>query len=145
MGGTPANYTSQGWGWCYQLLPFIEMDLLWSLPAGQEATIIATPPKVFLCPTRGRTPVIQGIGVNDYAGNGGSYGTWSSLTQPLNSLDGAITPTGGQPINFASITDGTSTTMLVGEKWLYYQWYDFRTTGAETCIDNEGWCNGWIR
>jgi len=141
--GSPNLYATQGWGWCYQILPFVEMNALWSLPAGQEATIIASPPKIYLCPTRGRTPVVQNIGVNDYAGNGGTYGTWSSLTQPLNSLDGSITPTGGPLITLSIITDGTSNTLLVGEKWLYYEWYNLRTTGAETCIDNEGWCNGW--
>ena len=63
-------------------------------------------------------------------------------------MDGPLTPSSGwewptQAINFSSITDGTSNTLLIGEKWLYVDWYDERTTGDGSCIDNEGWCNGW--
>ncbi len=138
--GIPANLNTQAWGWCYQILPFVEQANLWQLPAGDEATIIASPPKLYLCPTRGRGPVIEGIGFNDYAGNGGSYSTWTSWTKPANSLDGPLTPTGGQKITFAKITDGTSNTLLVGEKWVYYQWWNL---SLGQCIDNEGWDNGW--
>ena len=140
VGSTPANYTSQAWGWCYQILPWVEQSNLWQLPAGQEATIIASPPALYLCPTRGRGPVISGIGFNDYAGNGGTYSVWTSYTPPANSLDGPLTPTGGPVVTFATITDGTSNTLLVGEKWVYYQWY-YESLGQ--CIDNEGWDNGW--
>jgi|SRR5579883_389055 len=140
VGSAPANYTSQAWGWCYQLLPYIEQQNLWQLPAGQEATITASPCNVYLCPTRGRQPVVSGIGFNDYAGNAGSYTTWSSLAQGPNSFDGPLTPTGGPTVNMNKITDGTSNTLLVGEKWVYYQWWN-QSLGQ--CIDNEGWTNGW--
>ncbi len=137
---SPAAYSGQWWGWLYQILPFIEQNNLYNLPAGQEGTIIASPPKTYFCPTRGRQMVIDGIGVNDYAGNGGTYGTWGNLGQGANSLDGAFTPFTGPAVTFANITDGSSNTLLVGEKWVYYQWWN-ETDGQ--CIDNEGWCNGW--
>jgi prepilin-type N-terminal cleavage/methylation domain-containing protein len=140
IGNTPGIYNTQGWGWCYQLCPFIEQNNLWALPAGQDAAIIATPVKTYYCPSRGRVPVVSGIAVNDYAGNGGSFGGWWSLTQGVNSLDGVLTPTTGPAIKIASITDGTSNTLMVAEKWLYYQWWNERNG---QCIDNEGWCNGW--
>jgi prepilin-type N-terminal cleavage/methylation domain-containing protein len=139
-GTTPANYTNQAWGWCYQILPFIEQTNLWQLPAADSAQIIASPPPIYLCPTRGRGPVVSGIGFNDYAGNGGTYSIWTSFTQPNNSLDGPLSPTGGPHITFASITDGASNTLMVGEKWVYYQWWN---ESLGQCIDNEGWCNGW--
>jgi prepilin-type N-terminal cleavage/methylation domain-containing protein len=139
VGGAPATYTQQNWGWCYQILPYIEQNNLWALPAGQEPTIVASGVKTFLCPTRGRGPVIQGIGIGDYAGNGGTTGGWWSLSAPVNTLDGPLQPT-GYVVKFANITDGTSNTLLVGEKWMYVQWYN-ETVG--TCIDNEGWTNGW--
>jgi prepilin-type N-terminal cleavage/methylation domain-containing protein len=146
---TPADYTNQGWGWCYQILPFMDQTPLWSLPAGNEAAIIATPMTWLYCPSRGRQQVVLNIAVSDYMGNGGSYGTWNSLVAPNNSLDGIFVPSPltsnpkGTPVNIALVTDGTSNTLLIGEKWLFNGWYDVRTTGTGWCIDNEGWCNGW--
>jgi prepilin-type N-terminal cleavage/methylation domain-containing protein len=140
---TPAVWDHQGWGWTYQILPYIEQDNLYQLPAGQEAAIIATPVKTYYCPSRGRVPVVNNIAVTDYAGNGGSYGHWTSLTAPTDSLDGPLAPTGAPRVTYASIRDGTSNTLLVGEKWLFVQWYNDRTSGGGSCIDNEGWCNGW--
>jgi prepilin-type N-terminal cleavage/methylation domain-containing protein len=136
----PAIYNQQNWGWCYQILPYIDNDPLWSVPAGQESLIIGSYLKFYLCPTRGRIPVIDGIGVNDYAGNGGTFGNWSSLTRPVNSLDGPLMPTGSGSVNFNSISDGASNTLLAAEKWLSPDMYN-QTAGQ--CIDNEGWTNGW--
>ena len=148
-GSTPATYATQVWSWCYQILPYIEQNALWSYVtpgtnSNGDGTIIATPVSTYYCPSRGRTKVVDSIAVNDYAGNGGSYGNWGATTSPVNSLDGVLTPSGtGPAISFANITDGSSNTLLVSEKWLYKDWYDCRTSGVETCIDNEGWCNGW--
>jgi prepilin-type N-terminal cleavage/methylation domain-containing protein len=142
--GMPGLADTQNWGWTYQILPFMEQENLWRAPAGQEAAIIATPVKALYCPTRGRTMVVLNIAVSDYAGNGGSFGTWGSLTAPANSLDGPLTPAAGKRVRFTDITDGTENTLLIGEKWLYNQWYgDRNVSGGGTCIDNEGWCNGW--
>jgi prepilin-type N-terminal cleavage/methylation domain-containing protein len=135
----PAVYSQQNWGWCYQILPFVEQNNLWQVPPGQEETILDHPPKLYFCPSRGRSEVTDGIGVNDYAGNGGSYGIWTSFTPPVCSLDGPLVPT-GRPVSFADVTDGTANTLLVGEKWMYVAWYN-ETVGQ--CIDNEGWTNGW--
>src|SRR4029077_7101402 len=103
--GVPANYAQQSWPWTYQILPFIEQDALWRLRS--DATIIATPVPMLYCPSRGRTQVVQDIAVSDYAGNGGTFGIWCEGDAAENSLDGPLTPTGGQPINFGAITDGT--------------------------------------
>jgi prepilin-type N-terminal cleavage/methylation domain-containing protein len=140
--GVPANYDLQAWGWCYQMLPFVEQHDLWKLPRSQDAAIIATPLPMLYCPTRGRTEVVDNIAVSDYAANGGSFLNWPYHTPAV--FDGPLTPSGvGPPINFASITDGASSTLLIAEMWLFHGWYDVRTTGEGSCIDNEGWCNGW--
>jgi prepilin-type N-terminal cleavage/methylation domain-containing protein len=139
----PANYASQAWGWCYQILPFIEQQDLWKLPHGKEPEIIATPVSILYCPTRAREPVVTNIAVSDYAGNGGSYGVYWSTDPHQNSLDGPLIPSQGQAINMARITDGASNTLLAGELWIFNQWYNDRETGGGYCIDNEGWCNGW--
>ncbi len=147
IGSIPATYETQAWGWCYQILPYIDQTPLWSLPDGAEGYIIETPMPFLYCPTRGRETVVQNIAVSDYAGNGGSWGIWNTETLEDNSLDGvfvpAPSPTGCNRITMQSITDGASNTLLIGEKWLYYQWYNNRTTGGGSCIDDQGWCNGW--
>jgi prepilin-type N-terminal cleavage/methylation domain-containing protein len=135
----PAIYDQQQWGWCYQILPFIEQANVWNLPNGQDATIIATPIGTYLCPTRARLPVVSAVAETDYAGNGGTLGSWTALNAPTNSLDGPLTPSSAPHVSFATITDGTSSTLLVAEKWLYPTYYNDRTN----CIDNEGWTNGW--
>jgi prepilin-type N-terminal cleavage/methylation domain-containing protein len=142
MHGVPATYERQAWGWCYQMLPFVEQHDLWHLPGVHDAKIIATPLPMLYCPTRGRTEVVDDIAVSDYSANGGSYMNWPYSTPPV--FDGPLTPPGvGPPINFANITDGASNTLLIAEKWLFFRWYDVRTAGEGSCIDNEGWCNGW--
>src|SRR5262249_16667748 len=90
----PATFPQPHWGWRHQILPFIEQDNLFRLPAGQEGVIIGTPVKAYWCPTRSRPQVSNGIAVNDYSGNGGSYGGWWSLSAGVNSLDGPLQPTG---------------------------------------------------
>jgi hypothetical protein len=140
----PADFQKQAWGWCYQILPYIEQDALWRLPS--DRAIIETPVPMFYCPTRARVDVVSDIAVSDYAANGGTYPYWPSNNG--DSLDGPLTPAQGwqwgtQAINVASITDGAANTLLIAEKWLYTGWYDDRTTGPGACIDNEGWCNGW--
>jgi prepilin-type N-terminal cleavage/methylation domain-containing protein len=143
-GRVPADYQKQAWGWCYQILPYVEQDSLWRHHS--QAEIIATPVELYYCPTRGRVRVVDDIAVSDYSANGGTYPYWPSNNG--DSLDGPLTPSEGwdwgtQHVNFALITDGAANTLLIAEKWLYTFWYDDRTTGDGSCIDNEGWCNGW--
>jgi prepilin-type N-terminal cleavage/methylation domain-containing protein len=138
--GSPALWQSQNWGWCYQILPYVEQYNLWAMPAGSESTIVGWAVTLYQCPTRGRLPSVDGIGTNDYVGNGGSFGGWWSQALPVNSLDGPLVPTAASAVRIASILDGTANTLLVGEKWMYFQWYN-QTAGQ--CIDNEGWTEGW--
>ena len=127
----------------HQILPYTDWNALWSLPANQDATIISTSIRINYCPTRGRKTVVQSIAVTDYAGNGGSYGNWDSITQPTNSLDGVLVPSNsGAAISLAKVADGASSTLLVAEKWLYRDRYNVRS-GPDACIDDQGWCNGW--
>jgi prepilin-type N-terminal cleavage/methylation domain-containing protein len=144
---TPTNYTTQVWGWCYQILPYIEQTALWSY-VNHAATdhgdqvIVQTPVTGYYCPTRSRQKVIQGsvpFAVTDYVGNAGSWGMTSTST-PGASLDGVLTPVaaGAPPVSFADITDGSSNTLLVGEMGYYKDWYD-----TSNCIDDQGWTDSW--
>ena len=152
VNGSPANYTTQRWGWCYQILPYIEQTALWSYVdpnAGDHGDqyIRQTPVIAYYCPTRARQQVIDGsFAVTDYVGNAGSWGQTSTST-PGASLDGILTPVAAgsppgsarvPPVSFADITDGSSNTLLVGEMGYYTQWYN-----TSNCIDDQGWMTGW--
>ena len=138
--GVPKITPNQDWGWLYQILPYIEQQSLWSDP--DDFTIQKTPVKGFFCPSR-RKPMTVGSGaamraVNDYAGNGGLYsGTGFAWGDGL--TGGVLVRRGyGQQITSANINDGTSNTILVGEKRL-----DRRAIGSLQCDDNEGHTSGW--
>jgi len=144
----PANYAKQSWGWGYQILPYIEQKDLWQEPVDNK--VVDTPVKIYNCPTaRGqyRFQYTQ-AGSNsyhwmwDYNGNGGSYGTWGSLDRSGNALDGPIVPSTNMSkvtSKIKRITDGTSNTLLVGEKYLSAP----ARQGVSGCSDDQGWVDGW--
>ena len=142
---TPTNYLTQDWGWCYQILPYIEQTALWGYvnptAADHGDQIIRQTPVVgYYCPTRARQKVISSSFANtDYVGNAGSWGL-TNTSSPGASLDGVLTPVaaGAAPVSFANITDGTSNTMLVGEMGYYTTWYN-----TSNCIDDQGWIESW--
>jgi prepilin-type N-terminal cleavage/methylation domain-containing protein len=150
--GVPADYTSQSWGWMYQILPYIEQGALWA--DADEKDVAATPVATYICPSF-RGPIIRPYSQNgdtttttramaDYTGNGGHYGVWETLTVGDNSMDGAIVPAksrSGLTRKIADIVDGASNTLLVGEKFVSAVFaFDLLTNG---CNDDQGWVDGW--
>ncbi len=120
------------WSWAYLLLPFIEQDNLHKNT--NSATVRNTPVKIYYCPSRrAAQPYGSGAGTAkiDYAGNAGTS------TTGANGVVMQTTPT--QPgLNMNAITDGTSNTVLVGEKRLN------RATFGTSTDDNESYCTpGW--
>src|SRR5262249_27670302 len=86
--GVPAGYQTQYWGWLYQILPFIEQRNVWANPS--DATVGGSVIPVYSCPSL-RSPTIwsysqNGLNpaqprfMNDYTGNGGTFGGWGALT-----------------------------------------------------------------
>jgi prepilin-type N-terminal cleavage/methylation domain-containing protein len=130
VNGSPAAGNAQDWGWLYQILPYIEQGNVYSLAsddAVKQATI-----KTYFCPTR-RKPVLLALpngSLNDYVGNGGTNAA---------ATNGVIISrqSSNFTIDLNAIKDGTSNTMLIGEKHL-------RTTayagGAPN--DNQGYWRG---
>jgi prepilin-type N-terminal cleavage/methylation domain-containing protein len=161
-GPVPANYTTQAWGWGYQILPWIEQENLWKVPPGNNQSpstgdmlIASTPVPTYICPSlRGPTvfpyaqanwsSVTGGMrAMTDYVGNGGTWGTWNApFTTLSNSLDGPLVPSSsvsGKTVSFTDITKGTSTTLLVGEKYV-----DKAIASTKSdCNDDQGWTDGW--
>ena len=123
-GSMPADYRTQTWGWAYQILPYLEHEHVWRHPDPGTAAGTAIP--IYFCPSV-RGPTVFNYGQSepvgpramiDFAGNGGTFGSFLSVTSSGNSLDGPLGPTtaySGRVVTLRTITDGTSNTLLVGE------------------------------
>lgn len=159
---SPEILGDQSWGWRYQLLPFIEYEQLWALENDFE--IRAAIPPLISCPSRrpptyygGEQGGISSTVLGDYVGNGGDTdesglrtlgltpdptclcrfqtGTiiWyepNQRTTPFNPLENPLMRT-------SLITDGTSHTMMFGEKYVNGHWTQGGSWG-----DNAGWYVG---
>jgi prepilin-type N-terminal cleavage/methylation domain-containing protein/prepilin-type processing-associated H-X9-DG protein len=90
------------WSWAYHILPFIGQDGLHR--TANDEVIKRTPLALAYCPSR-RAP--EGEARIDYAGCAG--------TNALGA-DGVCARSGTGLVTFASVKDGTSSTLLLGEK-----------------------------
>ncbi|MGE3809494.1 MAG: DUF1559 domain-containing protein [Gemmataceae bacterium] len=147
VNGVPANYTEQSWGWAYQILPFVEQDSLWRntddyVVGGAIVPLYGCrtlrPPTAFPYTQSGiwsgQNPAKVRF-MMDYVGCGGTAGDWSSF----NPTDGLLNPTGADIITLSKIPDGSSNTLLIGEKYL-----DPMLARKQSCCnDDQGWVNGW--
>lgn len=158
----PEILGDQSWGWRYQLLPFIEARDLWA--EENDFDIRASKPMLVNCPSRrpptfygGQQGGISSTVLGDYVGNGGDtnesglrtlgltpdpscrcrFQTGTILwyeprqrTTPFNPLRNPLVTT-------SLITDGTSHTMLFGEKYVNGHWTQGGSWG-----DNAGWYVG---
>jgi prepilin-type N-terminal cleavage/methylation domain-containing protein/prepilin-type processing-associated H-X9-DG protein len=140
-----ASAPAQRWHWMYQILPFIEQDNVFNLTSDSQVRL--SPIALFNCPSRRLPTILGSIILIDYAANAGV--TWCPANE-INTWTGVIIPSwvnnGGwialPRIKIASITDGTTNTLLLGEKFVATDHY--RT--AQQWGDNEPWAEGnrWI-
>jgi prepilin-type N-terminal cleavage/methylation domain-containing protein len=148
--GNPAVYDQQTWGWAYQILPYIEQQTLWSNPSDQVVAGTAT--STYICPSF-RGPIIRPYGsgaseraMMDYIANGGTWGSSGDLTKNGNAFDGALVPSksvSSQVRKISDIVDGTSSTMLVGEKFVDGAFAFTNTEESGGCNEDQGWVDGW--
>jgi prepilin-type N-terminal cleavage/methylation domain-containing protein len=145
-----AEGAQQPWNWMYQLLPYIEQDNDFNQQT--SSAVRTTPISIYSCPSRRPQTVIGGIILNDYAGNNGV--TWCPANDP-STWTGTIVPSyvdatsNGRysskvaTVSITAIADGTSNTLLFGEKFVTVDQY---STGAEWGDNNSavGTGNTWI-
>lgn len=116
------------WNWMYQILPQIEQANLQAVTA--DSTIYKSPIPSYFCPSR-RSPGVYGSSAkSDYAGNSGDG---------QNNYNGAVIRRSCKnSIDLAMFQDGTSNTLMVGEKQTNIK--NFGSSGG----DNEPYVNsGW--
>ncbi len=132
--GGPAVGERQQAGWGFQILPYIEANNVYDSGA---LTAIGTPNPIFFCSSRRSMQTVVGEdnyfprfrvtsvkrALCDYAG--GNRGG----TGPLQRF---------KPLSFRDIADGTSNTLLIGDKRM-----NTRFLGSIQDDDNEGYTAGW--
>lgn len=148
-GFLPPVAPNQNWGWLYQILPYVEQESLWRSSSVVE--IMRTPIGFYSCPSR-LFPRIFDVGYNrgaramtDYAANGGRDTTgdeaWgirgSGLDAPICQRPNG-TKDRGSSVTMAQIVDGSSNTLLAGEKCL-----NVGLMGVAQTDDDSGWVDGW--
>ncbi len=147
-GNIPAVGQAQTASWAFQILPYIEQGNVYNgntpngygvtnnVGAGQGGIGTGTVPsaiiKTFFCPSRRIPSLVAGNwGGMDYAANAENQGQ--------NGLWGVVKPNSQAPITLVQISDGTSNTMMVGEKNLCTTSLN---TGNDLC-DNRGYTWGY--
>jgi prepilin-type N-terminal cleavage/methylation domain-containing protein len=119
------------WSWPWQILPFVEQDNLHNLKntTANNNLIAKTPVKIYYCPARRAPIVYNGKAKIDYAGCAGTSSTGAN---------GVVVRMGVGSVRIADITDGTSNTLMVGEKRLKRDKFGVSTDDNESCYA-PGW------
>ena len=140
VNGMPAIAVQQQAGWGFQLLPFIEAVSVWQGGSATTDTAralyaVSIPNPLFFCPSR-RGPQTVSVTIPGYF-NGNTVTTALCDYGASNwELTGVVKQY--QPNRFADITDGTSNTLLLGEKRLNLQFL-----GQVQKDDDTGYASGW--
>ena len=138
--GVPATGPAQQGGWGFAILPYIEATNVWVGGGGAtidacQITAMGTPNKVFFCPSR-RPP--QAISAASWYGPAGTYNHAMTDYAASNLEATGVVANGYIGHKIADVTDGTSNTLMVGDKRL-----NLAYLGQIQGDDNEGYTAGW--
>ena len=124
-------------GWAFQILPFLEEDALFH--SNDSRVIRRTTVSLYFCPSR-RQPQVAASGwaagnaLIDYAAS--NQDGADTVDAGLNAGTGIVRST--HPVRIERVTDGTTKTIMVGEKRLCMQ-----TLGEGVGDDDHGYSIGW--
>jgi prepilin-type N-terminal cleavage/methylation domain-containing protein/prepilin-type processing-associated H-X9-DG protein len=140
VNGSPAVGRQQEAAWGFQVLPFIEAQNVWrggqaNDDLGRALITVGTTNKLFFCPSR-RGPQTLSVGQKKVL-NGEPFPR-ALCDYAASNLEGTGVVREGQSTRITDITDGTSNTLLLGDKRL-----GLANTGKPPADDNEGYCAGW--
>ena len=134
INGQPAVGTQQRGGWGFQILPFVEGDNAWRAGA---VVAIGTPHKVFFCASRRAPQTVTYPDDYEPPLTGGNL-THALCDYAASNLEGTGVVRPYTPIRLTDITDGTSNTLLAGDKRL-----NRARLGQRQTDDNEGYTAGF--
>jgi prepilin-type N-terminal cleavage/methylation domain-containing protein len=132
--GSPLVGASQQAGWGFQVLPYLEGNN--SYRAGAIVAIASTQ-KMFFCPSRRSPMTVTFLDEYTPALTGGNL-THSLCDYAASNLEGTGAVRQFTPVRIAQVTDGTSNTLLVGDKRL-----NRSNLGQPQSDDNEGYTAGF--
>jgi prepilin-type N-terminal cleavage/methylation domain-containing protein len=141
-GGQPLVGRSQQAGWGFQILPYIDAANTWrggnaTTDAQRALVAIGTTNRLFFCPSR-RLPQTVTYGDNYFPPLTGGKITHALCDYAASNKDGTGAVRQFDPVRIAEITDGTSTTLLVGEKRI-----NRALLGTKQTDDNQGYTCGF--
>jgi prepilin-type N-terminal cleavage/methylation domain-containing protein len=134
INGVPAVGVQQQAGWGFQILPYLEGDNAWK--AG-VITAIATPNPVFFCPARRAPQTVTYVDEYTPPITGGLL-THALCDYAASNFEGTGVVRQYYPVRIAEIRDGTSNTLLGGDKRL-----NLGGLGQPQPDDNEGYTAGY--
>jgi prepilin-type N-terminal cleavage/methylation domain-containing protein len=140
VNGQPAVGEPQQAGWGFQILPFIEGDNVWKGGQGTTdveriQTAVGTPNPLFFCPSR-REP--QTIVFTDPAYLGGLSTVTALCDYAASNWEETGVVRYRRPTRFADIADGTSNTLLAGDKRM-----NLAKLGQRQADDDTGYASGF--
>lgn len=160
----PSRAADEFLTWPVYVMPYLEMNNLHDRLEVrkkyevQDPDLVKTPMQVMLCPSRPRSNDISNWelrgprgAIGDYAGNAGTqryfpYDVWAHFVEPVDGifnsgyasqnkvLNGVLVHGEKGRYGFSSISDGTSNTIFIGEKYVSTFGY----------LEPQGWGDGSI-
>ncbi len=113
------------WSWTYQILPFIEQQNVYDNTSNSVVYRSLIP--TYYCPSRRPVKLVRNQAKVDYAACAGSNGS-----------DGILVRRGLNVMDFAQVRDGSSNTLMLGEKQVNLERQGYTYDDNEPCVA-PGW------